>query len=1487
MRIVEELGRRDSGGKTLLTDEINKLKDKTAIHIYNFSSIVEKFLVYARQMGRSLLRDPGNYKILGAEENDALRNSDDLQEAIYRHFSTLLIDKYLNIIPEDPREMPGRKKDMTNIIGDALNRNIRANADFHFIIDEGVKESASNKILTYLKIRNDHPTMNNERFDIKLMTDTDARTGKTYYNEILIKYRDTKDEIHDIEEGGSNINIVPIGKPGSKKASSNPKEAVDKNKYNYLFGRYSGIYPQKIGPDAIKNKDIAKDMTAVIKSLDEGKPVFIIGYGASGAGKTSTLVYFKSATMTKGENGILIELCRQMQKKGYEKATVKTKEYYSSKYPIKLEQLDPNPTGGRGEIKMCTDHSKEEGVTVCETSKPLNFGWVEEEDDAGNMVGDFKLDAVNTPYEDVLHEYRWDEEAQKSQRSKDGTSIGSRGKNDRSLSGSATMGEIIVNLVDKDRLVKATTNNPQSSRSHTVVYIELKKPGGKTAYLFVGDFAGVENEFACKDINTIKKFVNIGFPAVEAASENATNILGLHLQETRKVPFYSYAQKAGAGSNPLVDKPTGPGGKCLPTDPCKFYKVDPVYGRVPTNDTYIWDPSKNNIGTIQLMDFNWLNTKTRAEGADGYMDQLYVKGWLDYLSSANTGYFHGLNPSAQRIAEEYLRNDKNFEDIPLKNIMEIMLYGIDGLDGLDGGSINIDKGNDGVYDDIWQRITKNRSVINRGNTYNDIQSILESGNIETEVPEVYKKLKERVIGDFYDGVPWVIENMDGTRWHEWIENMDWMPKSDRGTRHHEWSRDYDKLNYGPGGRGSSKNDAMTRRERVWYSNPWQPKGGARTRSGTEALTFWETPESITPGTGSIQLGVERGAPRPSGMNKGAGPMWERGSRQKLLDLLHNKEMNTYTNQGAIIPEFFHAELIALLNEINSNYILDERNIEPKVKDVLRRYDDDKEKDEAEKANEDDIIFSYVDMTGAKGVTELFKYLFFGKWTLTSKEEALDLLKSSGVIKEVRRSQILKLKDTDNPDQPKYMKHLKIKSDRSNRDSTLTIVKVCEEILNSIEARLKYGQAICENRLIEGKFINNSLSKIRKTLEKILISKNQDVIFTIPDNVSICSDYYKEICGETCFNGGSSGSLKTDDRSLIIFDIFEYLKEPNRLKSPGGGEYQEKDFYKDLLVSVFLVLNISPLANNPPPAPHINLTGLKIALAKLTSARGTTRKDVEKEINKVNDMIKYYNEEGGNNTGDITNKVDVEPFKWKGGAPNSEVSKFIQRVDNTNAVSAIGTLEFLDEISKFYTTKVICQVSNDMFENAEKMYGYTPYLKIIKDDYVEEGEYKLLADKKEKGITTITKDEGESSTAGRVVSLESSTGDSGASKSRAPPIERNELQSSGLQSSNLGKQAQSPSEADANEGTEEVDYVVPTPRVPLARRVAANVFGYDTPSAEQRSPEQRAEGSWGGLGNPEFYWGPMDGGRGRRGKRTSNKRRKRTLNKRRKRTIRKK
>ena len=71
-------------------------------------------------------------------------------------------------------------------------------------------------------------------------------------------------------------------------------------------------------------------------------------------------------------------------------------------------------------------------------------------------------------------------------------------------------GDYLTYVIDTYRHVKGTPNNINSSRSHSLVFLNLSNSvNKKNAYLIVGDFAGVENEFNCENNETINDFLSI------------------------------------------------------------------------------------------------------------------------------------------------------------------------------------------------------------------------------------------------------------------------------------------------------------------------------------------------------------------------------------------------------------------------------------------------------------------------------------------------------------------------------------------------------------------------------------------------------------------------------------------------------------------------------------------------------------------------------------------------------------------------------------------------------------------------------------------------------------------------------------------------------------------------------------------------------------------------------------------------------------------
>ena len=222
----------------------------------------------------------------------------------------------------------------------------------------------------------------------------------------------------------------------------------------------------------ISNQEISSRMDSVKTQLLQGKPVFIIGYGASGAGKTSTLINYN------GEDGILIHLCKNLigktiKEKDFTKLGVIVKEYYVNAEPLVSDEYifdvnDASKSFKYSNIKSLPGRGK------------INIENVESfEDQEGG--------ADPTTVE-PKHQYR---------------------TKSFSLNENTDLGELLVYLVDKDRLVKATTNNPQSSRSHTLVFVKLYGGEANIGNLIIGDFAGVENKFRCDDTITLKKFLDM------------------------------------------------------------------------------------------------------------------------------------------------------------------------------------------------------------------------------------------------------------------------------------------------------------------------------------------------------------------------------------------------------------------------------------------------------------------------------------------------------------------------------------------------------------------------------------------------------------------------------------------------------------------------------------------------------------------------------------------------------------------------------------------------------------------------------------------------------------------------------------------------------------------------------------------------------------------------------------------------------------------
>lgn len=360
--------------------------------------------------------------------------------------------------------------------------------DVQIKINQAIRNRMKTQVLTFLKIRNDEHNlkMYNRRFDI-MIPETDKAA-----KHLLINYNDDNEKYY--EQVGDNLqptkNILnqsfeQVGTVDMKRKSG------QKYDHEYVFGEFTKIFT----PDK-SNTDIASEMELVKNELksEKPKPVFILGYGASGAGKTSSLIYFNKGSNDNEKNGILIQLCNQLGKEGaYNNIEIEYREFYNSgKYKdYTLEPINTDCQNAKFE------YNEESGFVLSEDYTHKNH----------HIYRIYK--AAVAAKEEAIKKA----EKEKDLDAKKAAETRSEGKCDNTTDAvfkqGDQIGKVMIHLIDTDRHVKATTNNPNSSRSHSLIFVKLSNNSGKNAYLMVGDFAGVENVFDCSNPSVLTDFMSI------------------------------------------------------------------------------------------------------------------------------------------------------------------------------------------------------------------------------------------------------------------------------------------------------------------------------------------------------------------------------------------------------------------------------------------------------------------------------------------------------------------------------------------------------------------------------------------------------------------------------------------------------------------------------------------------------------------------------------------------------------------------------------------------------------------------------------------------------------------------------------------------------------------------------------------------------------------------------------------------------------------
>jgi len=268
---------------------------------------------------------------------------------------------------------------------------------------------------------------------------------------------------------------------------------------------------------------------------------------------------------------------------------------------------------------------------------------------------------------------------------------------------------------------------------------------------------------------------------------------------------------------------------------------------------------------------------------------------------------------------------------------------------------------------------------------------------------------------------------------------------------------------------------------------------------------------------------------------------------------------------------------------------------------------------------------------------------------------------------------------------------------------------------------------CTHRVVEGEFINDSLKQFRTDLEYMVDVKNRENEYYVPDIYHYITDKQglKTCLQDFCFGKTNCFQLKKVDEtvkpsSVIFNSVYEYLKMNLALnvKTP-------LEFYDKLEVCLFGALNITE-KNKPPPTNYVDINKVKSIIRgkdeftfnNNPSIFETFNREMELTMNyasKINSNNNSASEIDSNNnsaTGigtmnysfpenyifELLNSCNnIIEQKDKRSLTLADIETFkgvFDAIDDENAKTAIGTLEFMNRISKFNTVNSICFEKND-------------------------------------------------------------------------------------------------------------------------------------------------------------------------------------------------
>jgi len=1234
---------------------------------------------------------------------------------------------------------------------------IRLNTNIQSYQYDTIQESDSLNIL-YLGYNNTKKPLyvsNTENVDIAVFKDKEKQiklfglTAVPKTNEYRYTYFEKPlTNPQNVQGGNLHVkykrNTFRGGATQSEPSEQSKPSVSDTTTYNntYVFGRFNKIFT----PIYTNSQMTTTILSKIEKHMTVGKPIFMIGYGASGAGKTSSLIYYKKGIDSNSQNGVLMHICNEIYgKHGYNTINVYTEEFYIA-----------NTGGDRDDYDRITDEMLNNPTVKrvpADKDKTMIFKY-----DTGKkgFYLDKNNDDLHLPH---IHQYRF--QTGENHPSYKEYFVKNRLPEDKSAptidytkntthtftKGSATLGEVLLHVIDTDRFVKATTNNPNSSRSHVLVYLSMTKSGVMTdtenpINIIVGDFAGVENKFNCGDPSVIDAFMNV------------------KRDDDSNIPYYTL-ESIGGNLDPIdVIQNTDSTRRDDCNDYVFFTQTLPNLNILDNNERVtensIADEFFNELNEKRKSEYNTIlqNFDTRSELENAY-PYAYVNKSCEILNmmkkihektiTLNQLNYSGGATQTQTSSRNSLRQRK-------ENVQTI----------LDIKNIDID-----LIQDLKDTVSSYGSLVNEKVTHFTSEKVIQvvkekqGQNAKILTKEEYTRIQE---ANKYSSLGYYITNNK--------LNVDKILNESGAIKEGIYIGNFN-CEYDSNAVQSSKrlkqddplllsiyeNDKITHVGEEFphrfkeITNSIIVKLSSKMKELFDiTFVFDEFDVSKFNSTKDKVAYVEQYIP-------------------KAKSYIIIKKFNSHGN----IPEKFQNTVVRLNKSLPN--VCYKGSQESMAKHILTQMI---EKYKSAITHIIDTVSKQTTSITISGDTtnhiQIEIYELYSKLSDSDKNScALFILKDNKVtpltVEHIKKTyfnididpkpQQNEKTEIDNipslaiesitlnksPVRELYIelhKKLRFSSNQSDFESRknailnyidtyIQVIDLYTHLIREVQCRTGDSTVICKNRTIEGKFINDSLSKMRDIIVDIIYERKKDVINFSPNYVDAClTEYCPSKTG--CFELPKKRESDPNKINSVIFShIYEFLK--NQKKT--GQEYKITDFYKDIIISVFCVFSASHSANNPPPVPYVDINKIRHSIYYGELWRYLKDKDIESVMSGIKKYIEYvydinlkgeftsttvdeqiksktdiisglYDKEKLYNfikemkefkdkySQAFTSPVDVNKAEedmqlWYVNSVKPPAVEFIKMVENVNSISAVGTLEYIDKIAKFNTTETICEI----------------------------------------------------------------------------------------------------------------------------------------------------------------------------------------------------